>query len=405
MTIYPRLSLLFICIIMFSCDQFNSTKNNTSNTKVIDNPNKQIALLDNQFLIKGSSFSDALTTVYLHQYENKIHKIIDSVAITDKTFSFKGVITTPKEYFLSSNLSNKRFKLLIDSSTINVFLAENIENSSTFSSTKIQKEYKAYNQKMLEFRTKGVALYYNLKGNFSSKNIEKLKKDRSKLFSDQGSYTFDFIKTHPNSYYAAMLIDQNLDIYPNTKLRTLFNGLTDNLKSLTEVKLVDSAISAKEAFVDTKLPVVVVKPTETKSYEEYRPKAYSLSGKNPYGETMSLNSIPRGKVVLLDFWASWCGPCRASNPNLVALYNKYNADGFEIMSVSEDKGEAEWMTAINVDNLNWNYHVLDKNKSIAFRYGVESIPFKLLIDKKGRIASEKISGRKLEQRIKELLEE
>ncbi|MGB6267639.1 MAG: TlpA disulfide reductase family protein, partial [Olleya sp.] len=234
---------------------------------------------------------------------------------------------------------------------------------------------------------------------------EKLKKDRSKLFTEQSNYTLDFIKNHPNSYYAAMLINENLDAYPNAKLRALYNGLSVDLKNLAEVKLVDSAIIAKETFVETKLPVAAVKPTETKSYEEYRPKAYSLSGQNQYGETMSLNSIPRGKVILLDFWASWCGPCRASNPNLVALYNKYNADGFEIMSISEDKGQAEWITAINVDNLNWDYHILDKNKSIAFRYGVESIPFKLLIDKKGNIASEKISGHKLEQRIKELLAE
>lgn len=75
------------------------------------------------------------------------------------------------------------------------------------------------------------------------------------------------------------------------------------------------------------------------------------------------------------------------------------------MSVSEDKGEGQWINAIYADNLSWKYHIMDKNKSIAFRYGVESIPHKILIDKNGKIASNKISGSKLEQRIQQLLAE
>ncbi|WP_397362762.1 thioredoxin-like domain-containing protein [Olleya sp. R77988] len=406
MNTFTRLSLLLVCLLIFSCDQFNTNKENATTNQVIDNSLNKTTLLDTEFLINGTSFSDALTTVYLHKYENNIPKIIDSAKVKNKTFSLKGKTKAPEVYCLSSNLSTKKFNLLIDPSVIDVFLAESIENSSTYSSTSIQKEHNVYNQKLRDFRTKGVSLYYDLKGDFSSKNIQTLKEQRSKLFTEQGNYTLDFIKNNPNSYYSAIVLNNQINNYSNSQLRTLYNGLSDNIKTETFVKLLDSAIKTKEAIAETKLPIEadnIEKITVKK--EEYRPKAYSLSGKNQYGETMSLNSIPKGKVILLDFWASWCEPCRATNPNLVALYKKYNASGFEIMSVSEDKGQPEWMSAIIADNLTWDYHILDKNKSIAFRYGVESIPFKILIDKKGRIASGKIYGQKLEQRIKELLAE
>ncbi len=403
MNIFPRTPLVIVYLLLFGCDTFNSKKEATIPTTVVDTVNKEVTLSDHEFLINGQTFSDALTTVYLHKIENRIPIIIDSASVNDKQFQFKGSIENPDYFSLSSNISNKRFRLLIDASKIDVFLNESIENSSSYSSTPIQKAFNVYNKKMYDYRNKGVDLYYNLKGDFSNKSISKLRKDRTKLFAETSTYTAQFIESHPDTYFTALLIRDNIGFYHHKKIREFYNNLSPELKALAFVKSIDSAIIEKENFVSKPIPIKT--EVATKTFEEYRPKAYGFSGKNQYGQTQSLNSIPRGKVILLDFWASWCAPCRATNPDLVNLYNKYNADGLEIMSISEDKGEAEWMTAINVDNLYWNYHIIDKNKTIAFRYGVESIPFKLLIDKKGRIASEKISGRKLEQRIKELLAE
>jgi thiol-disulfide isomerase/thioredoxin len=122
------------------------------------------------------------------------------------------------------------------------------------------------------------------------------------------------------------------------------------------------------------------------------------------GKIRKLSSL-KGKVVLIDFWASWCGPCRKENPNVVAMYKKYHDKGFEIYSVSLDKERGSWLAAIAKDNLIWPDHVSDLKywKSAgAASYGVTSIPFTVLIDKKGKIVAKKLRGEELESKVNEL---
>ncbi len=123
------------------------------------------------------------------------------------------------------------------------------------------------------------------------------------------------------------------------------------------------------------------------------------------GKPRKLSSL-KGKVVLIDFWASWCGPCRKENPNVVAMYNKYKDKGFEVFSVSLDKDRESWVKAIAKDNLSWPNHVSDLKywKSAgAVTYGVTSIPFTVLVDKKGKIVAKKLRGEELENKVGELL--
>jgi thiol-disulfide isomerase/thioredoxin len=125
---------------------------------------------------------------------------------------------------------------------------------------------------------------------------------------------------------------------------------------------------------------------------------------DPQDKIRKLSSL-KGKVVLVDFWASWCGPCRKENPNVVAIYNKYHDKGFEIFSVSLDKDRDSWLKAIAKDNLIWPDHVSDLKywKSLgAAAYGVTSIPFTVLVDKKGKIVAMKLRGDELENKVKEL---
>jgi len=121
----------------------------------------------------------------------------------------------------------------------------------------------------------------------------------------------------------------------------------------------------------------------------------------PDGEMLSLSDL-QGKVVLLDFWASWCGPCRRENPNVVALYEKYKDKGFTVMSVSLDKDKDKWLKAIENDNLTWPNHVSDLKfwqSKAAKLYGVSGIPFTVLIDQEGKIIRTKLRGPQLEEEL------
>lgn len=122
------------------------------------------------------------------------------------------------------------------------------------------------------------------------------------------------------------------------------------------------------------------------------------------GKSLKLSDL-KGNVVLLDFWASWCRPCRAENPNVVRLYNKYKDHGFTVYSVSMDSDKKKWQAAIEKDQLTWPNHVSDLKgwTSTGGRtYGVSSIPTTFLIDKKGKIVNKNLRGASLEEALKEL---
>jgi len=135
--------------------------------------------------------------------------------------------------------------------------------------------------------------------------------------------------------------------------------------------------------------------------------APEIAMKDINGKEITLSSL-RGKMVLIDFWASWCGPCRRENPNVVGAYEKYQkakfktAKGFEIYSVSLDQNADAWKAAIKADNLTWKNHVSDLkgwNNASAALYKVSSIPMSFLIDEKGVIVAKNLRGLELHRQL------
>jgi len=142
-------------------------------------------------------------------------------------------------------------------------------------------------------------------------------------------------------------------------------------------------------------------------------KAPELEFKNPAGETLKLSDLNKGRIILLDFWASWCGPCRRANPNLVALYDRYKdksfkgaKKGFTIVSVSLDQNKEAWVQAISNDKLAWPFHMSDLGgwqSKPAEIYGVQFVPQAFLVSADGKIIGKYMTSEAAEADLQKLL--
>jgi peroxiredoxin len=196
----------------------------------------------------------------------------------------------------------------------------------------------------------------------------------------------EFIKNNPNNILSAHNLSIMANVFGKKKSTELFNNLSIENKQSHYGKIITN-------FLNLKLP-------ETPKIGE---KYFDFSMNNQKGEEKKLSEFD-GKVILLEFWASWCLPCRKENPELVKTYDRFKKSGFEIFAVSLDENKENWVNAIKKDNLNWK-HVSDlkgRNNLAALIYNVNGIPDNILIDKNGVIVSRNLRGEKLNKKLSKI---
>lgn len=334
----------------------------------------------------------------------------DSTVITGGKFTFNGEINVP---FLSGNLcignprdyqNAKVWQIAIEPLTIYVTGDASKQEGVTIKGGKVQDELNCMNKEMEVFiapLTKLNEAYYNQTTQEGKDSINKIMEPYQKQYAE---YIKNFMNTHTNSYFVTQFLSMDMGNMTYEEIKAVWEKLSPAVQKY----------GVRAADVKSELEVLA----------KVRPgcPAPDFTANDINNKPFTLSSL-KGKVVIIDFWASWCGPCRKSNPHMRELYSKYHKKGLDMVYVSDDDNNpAKWKAAVEKDQLVGDgfHHVLrglkmvdkakytfDKTNDISDKYAIHYLPTKYLIDKKGNIVCKINEGEdaKLDAMIEKLLNE
>lgn len=301
--------------------------------------------------LTGIVADTVVSKVYLQKFHNKVFTTIDSAKVINGTFKFTSNVILPELYGLSVDTVRTPLYVFLEQSEISVKLSPR----------------------------KGYSLSA-VKGSASQDLFDRYKQTKNAEISA-------FIKKHPSSIVSAYVL------YRNWAYRLTPEQINEN------IALLDKSLSAVSYVKELHELVQVLDGLAVGK------KAPDFSASDPSGKTIRLSEQLKG-YTLLDFWASWCVPCRKENPNVVAAFEKYKDKGFTVFGVSLDKDKESWLKGISDDHLNWSQvsELVYWKSEIAKTYGIRAIPGNYLIDSNGIIVAKNLRGEQLQLKLKELLD-
>jgi peroxiredoxin len=340
--------------------------------------------------------------IYLYKIDRNQPSKIDSSKSNNGTHQFN-ISLLKSDIFLVGTSPEKSVLFIGSPNERNKFLFTNGEYNElvvTGDSTNILL------QKYFKFRNNIISQIQNINTPSEEEKIIA----RNSIIMKYQSYIKKFIKENKNSPCLIMLLGEIQNPMDFKKELLLIKNVVQERfvkeKYLKEVvKLIEQAKQQEDYIFQQKNRVNEEQNKREELGINIGALAPEISLKNPDGKLIALSSL-KGKVVLLDFWASWCRPCRAENPNVVRLYNKYKNKGFTVYSVSLDQNKDKWLAAISQDKLTWSNHVSELTgwkSSAGNKYGVSSIPKTFLIDVNGKIIAYDLRGNDLEKKLSEIL--
>ena len=353
------------------------------------------------FTVKGTVGKlNSPSKVYLSYRQNKT-VITDSASIKNGMFELKGQVSNPVKAKLVLDHAGKGLQSLRTPDFVELYLEKGVisltSKDSVYNAVVVGSVVNDDNRKLTE---KLAAAKNKMKVMMAEYYAAPDEKKKSKVFQDETEKRYNaitkeiqeiesaFIRDNPNSYVSLDIIKNTGGSIPNVEvLDSLFKSLTETIRNSSAGKELSERID--------KLKLVAVGAI-----------APDFTQMTPENQPVKLSDF-KGKYVLIDFWASWCGPCRAENPNVVKVYNQYKDNGFTVLGISLDneKGRDAWLKAINKDQLTWT-QVSDLKgwyNEVAALYSVKAVPQNFLIDPNGKIIAKNLRGEELAAKLKEII--
>jgi peroxiredoxin len=315
----------------------------------------------------------------------------DSTTVQGGQFAFKGRVAEPTWYGLRLPAVKRYAGLFVENHPLTVELPADAQQAPVVKGSATQDEYATYDKQWKAITQKAGPIYEMLKQATPAGAKEATPEARKEadvrfaaLEAESKQVAEAYVQAHPNSVVAASVVQWRFVDFPN------YDEATKLYKQLGPVAKASEPGRSVSKFMTT----------WDKTALGTRP---DFAQADVNGKQVKLSDF-RGKYVLVDFWASWCAPCRAENPNVKAMYSKYHDQGFEVLGVSLDGKKEPWVKAIETDGLAWTQlsDLKGWKNAVALEYGIAAVPQNFLVDPQGKVIAKNLRGEELQTKLAQL---